>query len=645
MTTGKRNKLWKRLEAILLIAVMLVVCSVPSVTEAATDSIQKVEDIDFSDFSNWRSGVYYHTNGKYEPNDQRICLNNYVTFTNKAFTAHITDTSYKLLVRELNASKSFLRTVTLVNGQKYEPGSSAVYLAISLYKGVGVEHGVSYTTYKTMFANGFVAELCAIKNTSTNTSTSTDVKESEVQTEKYDVEDIDFSEFLNWKSGCYHWTTGKYEVRNDRICLNDYVSFRNKEYTVSISASGYHLLIREMDKNLKFIKSHDLANGATFIPGQNVEYLAITIYKTSGSDITYNTYKTLFANGFEAKLQVVSTKDDIIVEDIPVIENVMGSVQLPTLNSSSPSTGKELFYSKLKNALVTGNSSVIDVTGCKVTDIEFYQTHWPKLKEECYLEYQSGKGIYPTITCKDGYIVSFQYKSMDADFANRLNRVRTSVNEYLTMIDSKMSDLDKILLAHEYVVNRTEYKSVSDISYTAGGPLGDGYGVCMGYAYAMMVLLHEADIETAYVSSSTMNHGWVYVKLNDNWYHIDPTWDDTRKGDKQKYIHRFLLRNDAEFKENDVSHYDWKVPDANVASTSTKYKNWYVHDVAGTMYYYDGLWYYWDINTNSILCSDVEGSKKQTIYDGSKLGTITLKGISNGMLSYSIGSKVYYIDL
>lgn len=656
MTTKRGNMLWKRLEAIFLMIIMLIVSSVPNVAEAAiTTGIQNVEDIDFSDFSNWRSGVYYYTNGKYVEDSRRICLNNYVTFTSDTFKAHITNSHFRILIRELNSSKSFLRSVTLVNGQEYEPGTSAEYLAISVYKYVNGEADMSYSVFEEMFEKGFVAELCEVKDITTDSSndttidSATDIEGSGAQTEREDVEDIDFTDFSNWRSGYYHQYTGKYAGYSTRICLNDYVTFRNEEYEVSINTSGYHMLIREMDENLKLIKSYDLADGKTYTPSADTMYLAISIYKLSESGVTYATFKNLFANGFEAKLVAMEEEDDVVIEEDKVIvggviENVQSSV---TVNGSSASVGKTLFYASLREALINGDTSEVDVSDYKVLSTDFYITHWPKLKEECYVEYHSGKSIYPNITMKDNYVMTFQYQNMDDDYVERLVRVKASLNEFLNMVDSEMSDLDKILLAHEYVVNLTEYKLVNNISYTAGGPLGNGYGVCMGYADAMMVLLHELGIETTMVTSTAMNHSWVYVELDGSWYHIDPTWADTKRGNNGKNMHRFLIRNDAEFKtiEADKAHYDWSVADVTVASTSTKYTEWYVHDVAGSMYYYDGMWYYWDMSTNSILCSDIEGKTTQIVYDGSNLGTITLNNISDGMLSYYIGSTLYYIAL
>ena len=658
MSETRCSKLVKRVEAFCLIMILLIISFTPETVHAETN-YKKVEQLDFADFSNWRSGVYYHTNGQYVSNSNRICLNDYVTFSSDKFKVHITDGEFRLLIRELNSNKNFVKSATLMNGQVYEPGNSTVYLAISLYK-YNADHQMSYKAFGTKFANGFVAELLPVQETASSgttgttnsteqdattgttnsteqgTVTDTTTNNSEQKPDKTAVEEIEFTNFASWRTGYYHYQTGKYESNGSRICLNDYVTFENDEYTVNINKSGYQMLIREMDENMKFIKSYNLENGKTYTPSSKAIYLGISLYKVNEVGISYKIFKNLFEEGFQATLQ--ATEDDFVVTfpDSEIEEEENNSTD------DNANVTNKTFYECFKEALVNGDSSVIDVSAYKVKDTELYITHWPKLKEECFIEHHSGHQVYPELTVENGYIKTFQFR-MDDDFANRVKRVRQSVNEYLNMVDSRMSDLEKTLLAHEFVVKRTHYNLKDNIAYTAGGVLGNGYAVCSGYADAMVVLLREVGVEVVTANSTSMNHCWVYVNIDGNWYHIDPTWDDTRAGSQSRNSHRYFLRNDNEFGSSmlGTAHYGWKCSGANATSNSTKYENWYVHDVAGTMYYYNGMWYYLDINSNSILCSNIEGTVTKVVVDGSNLGTISLTGISGNVLSYKIGTTQY----
>ena len=642
MKETKRNTVVRRVEAVCLILALLLTSFAPGTVEAATTSIQSVEEIDFSDFSNWRSGVYYYANGKYVEDSYRICLNDYVTFSSEKYKAHITDSAFRILIRELNSNKNFLRSVTLVNGQTYEPGESAVYLAISVYKFVNGEKDMSYEVFENKFSNGFVAELCEITDTSTENSGSQTVvpdtedteetdTEEEIDTEEENewntVENTDFTDFSNWRTGYYHYSTGKYASYSSRICLNDYVTFENDEYVVSINKSGYHLLIREMDENMKFIKSSNLTDGETYTPNTNAEYLGISVYKLSESGVTYTTFKNLFANGFEAKLV---TKEEY--------EKNADIVETPSISQ------KATAYEVLEEMIKTADTSVKDISSYKVTFLNFYLNIYPKLQEELKIEFSAYRNLTIETDISGLYVTSCWLNGVDAGAKERVPCVRKNVEEFIANVDSAMSDVEKVLLVHEYLIRNTVYKfDDAGICYVAGGPLGNGAGVCGGYARAMMLLLEKLDIEAHYVSSSSMNHAWVYVQLDGAWYHIDPTWDDTRMGSNGMYVHRFLLRNDEEFHTTLTGnlHYGWEVGGVSASSTSTKYSDWYVHDVAGLMHYYNGMWYYWDIDTNSILCSNIAGTVTKVVVDGTDCDKIKLNGISGNVLSYYIGSTQY----
>ena len=84
---------------------------------------------------------------------------------------------------------------------------------------------------------------------------------------------------------------------------------------------------------------------------------------------------------------------------------------------------------------------------------------------------------------------------------------------------------------HDYIINHTKYdKDRTDrniINYqsnTAYGVLFEGYGICSGYADTMAIFLNYYDIPNFKVASE--NHVWNAVYIDNDWYHLDLTWDD-----------------------------------------------------------------------------------------------------------------------
>ena len=120
----------------------------------------------------------------------------------------------------------------------------------------------------------------------------------------------------------------------------------------------------------------------------------------------------------------------------------------------------------------------------------------------------------------------------------------------------------KIKTIHDYIIENTKYDSKrSDEasseydSYTAYGPLFQGYGVCSGYSDLMMLFLNKMGISNIKVTSE--NHIWNLVYINDTWLHLDLTWDDPVLDNGKDIIDYtyFLITTEELFKQNDNQHY------------------------------------------------------------------------------------------
>jgi len=102
----------------------------------------------------------------------------------------------------------------------------------------------------------------------------------------------------------------------------------------------------------------------------------------------------------------------------------------------------------------------------------------------------------------------------------------------------------KIKIIHDYLVQNTVYDDDSvtgtrkpQDAVTVLGmryndhPLylnGHYLAVCEGYANAAAALLRAVGIETKYISSDPMNHGWNNVYTGGSWKFLDVTWDDPK---------------------------------------------------------------------------------------------------------------------
>ncbi len=346
----------------------------------------------------------------------------------------------------------------------------------------------------------------------------------------------------------------------------------------------------------------------------------------------------------EEPTQVEEEIVESTTEESVEIETETGNVTVETEsaeNNNTTAVSKKTIEDELYDMLVSGDMGSRDVSSYKATLSEFFGM-WPEFKEKNYILCKNGHSIYPSAEYSGNYVTKIKIVNMDSNFAQRYQKAVVTVNRFMAGVDDKMTDLDKVLWAHEFIVNNVSYKDTGKIAHTAGGALGDAQCVCDGYTDAMIALLKLVDVEAVYISSTDMNHSWTYVKLDGQWYHIDATWDDTRKGANGIYAHRYLLRNDSEFKT--LSHYNWSSTGSayGATSTSAKYENWFVHDIAGMMYYSNGLWYYYDKDSNSILSSKVNGTSTSVVVDGSNSDeTLVIKGISSNVLTYTVNGITY----
>lgn len=299
------------------------------------------------------------------------------------------------------------------------------------------------------------------------------------------------------------------------------------------------------------------------------------------------------------------------------------------------------FRSELKSMILSADSSVHDVEKYNMTYQESYSVWKDLANSDCKFACNTGM-IYENVSRNaSGKIKTYQIVNLDKDFLNRYNSLCKSVDEVVAGIDEDMNDVEKVLYIHEYLMENVYFKKEDTTSYTAGGPLGYGYGVCQGYSQAMRLLLSEVGIQSELVSSVDMNHAWLYVNLDGEWYHTDVLWDDVEKVEgAQRHI--FLLKNDDEFQNvNGYKHYNWYIANSDELSDSTRFSNWFVHDVQGLMRYYNGFWYFQQ--GNCIMKSKIDGTEmSQVVRETSK---VVLNALEDGVLFYTVGDKTLAMDL
>ena len=141
--------------------------------------------------------------------------------------------------------------------------------------------------------------------------------------------------------------------------------------------------------------------------------------------------------------------------------------------------------------------------------------------------------------------------------ADETEYVNTHTKEILAELGtSRMSDYSKVKAIHDYVCARITYTDDVDNASSAYSAYARGEGLCNSYALCMYKLLVEAGVPCHWIGGSagtgrdSAGHAWNIVKLGDQWYNLDATWDDA---DDDNVSHDYFLKGTTDFDEADPS--------------------------------------------------------------------------------------------
>ena len=173
--------------------------------------------------------------------------------------------------------------------------------------------------------------------------------------------------------------------------------------------------------------------------------------------------------------------------------------------------------------------------------------------------------------CK--YKSSGQCAEIDLQFnytAQNLEKEKISfeekANAIITAANEKENNYEKEKYVHDTLISQVEYAAYAKINQSAYSALVNGRTVCAGYARAFQYILQKLNIPCYYCTGyAGESHAWNIVSLEDGYYNVDATWDDTGDG-----TYDYFNRTDADFLGNHLrQELSVKLPPCN----GTAYRN------------------------------------------------------------------------
>ncbi|MCR5251167.1 MAG: hypothetical protein K6E50_11225 [Lachnospiraceae bacterium] len=238
-----------------------------------------------------------------------------------------------------------------------------------------------------------------------------------------------------------------------------------------------------------------------------------------------------------------------------------------------------------RNAIYKGVKSwsrTIDLSPYSIQSDSLYHLYLSVINSHMELFYVDG-GLSWGLT-KDGIVTEIRpsYKSIYSKAS--VKTFNQKVDEIMELVPEDASDLEKVIIFHDYIVNHCQYDTTISKPgiYDAYGALVKGLAVCNGYASGYECLLSLSGIEGQLITSKVLDHAWNVLKLDGKWYYVDCTWDETN--DEWTCRHENLLRSLAGMRDTGHEGEDW--------TGSEDWKNVY-HDIPGDTHYDAYFWQDW----------------------------------------------------
>lgn len=146
----------------------------------------------------------------------------------------------------------------------------------------------------------------------------------------------------------------------------------------------------------------------------------------------------------------------------------------------------------------------------------------------------------------EGLIINYRINYYTSYAKEQL--AKAEMNKQVSLIKKQHSTtLAKIKAVNDYIVKNTEYSQENgDNAFTKYGLIYQKKAVCQGYALVTEYMLERLGIPVEYVAGSSRSekHAWNKVKINNKWYNIDTTWNDTKRNNAFAVSYKYFLVSD-----------------------------------------------------------------------------------------------------
>ena len=236
------------------------------------------------------------------------------------------------------------------------------------------------------------------------------------------------------------------------------------------------------------------------------------------------------------------------------------------------------------------DNSYIDISKYNVSYDEFESLYGSVMFNNPEYYYVSMTSAYLIYDSEDHMLKYAPYFTHSKSRTERMGReIEEKADEILSGINDNMTDVEKVLYIHDAVITSCDYYEGTNTSTgrTIYDVLVRGSSVCVGYSLTFQYFMDKLGIPCICITNN--DHIWNMVNVNNNWYHVDTTWDDMNSESPNFVMHDMVMLSEYGLDTKDVKHERW---DYGMTADSSKYDDFFWKDTFSAMTYYNGYWYY-----------------------------------------------------
>ena len=292
--------------------------------------------------------------------------------------------------------------------------------------------------------------------------------------------------------------------------------------------------------------------------------IAFSFDKEILGDTVYNYYSKMISNDKEL---IVSNKKYLEKKNYHKENYVNYLEETTNLVASNKNDLLNIYYTAINNGYENitfycdkAYSSCIN----DITTLDKENNNFSLINQlvNVYNTYHSIESVY-TNNSRIDISITRKYNKDEIDLIDK--KINNIINEL--NINNLNNVEDKIKTFHDYLANNNVYDiekannlEIDNDSDSAIGALFNGKAICSGYSDALAIFLDKLSLPN--VRIATTNHVWNAVKINNEWKHIDLTWDDPIVNDGSsiiQYDYFLISTKELENKNDDDHNYDKEV--------------------------------------------------------------------------------------